>query len=353
VPEHLDQREPCPTLPDSLPFEPGAWFGERFAIAPAGDALLLPINPQVAELWVLTDDGCGFERRDEIRRFEGGRLGLPRASGRTASSYDGHLHWADARQRNHRSASIGGVTLRPGTLSWLGDDLLASPANLDFVAALDTGLPEPAPAEPIELPTPRDAVVFVRLPSGPDAELTLALIPVDALVVGDASQVHLRAVFPITAPTPTIAAYVDAPDGLQLIRASLEPEGPAWRTRSAVDEDLSVAVEAGRAAVRTELLARELPLDAHDLTVSPTGTHAAWAQPVGDTQTDSLHDSLEIFVLALASAGAEPVRMTDNRRRDGQPIFAGREGRLLLFTSGYRLTDFVDEIESLRALPIR
>ena len=88
--------------------------------------------------------------------------------------------------------------------------------------------------------------------------------------------------------------------------------------------------------------------------VSPTGSHAAWSQHVGndappDGPSEAGKDTAEIFVLALGSA-AQPLRMTDNDRRDDRPRFAGLDGRLLLFSTGYWVDDAFTEIESIRAL---
>jgi hypothetical protein len=349
TPDQLDQRSPCPALPDRLALDGG------FAIAPSGDALLIPSNSYIAELWTLTGERCGFERRDEIRRLEHGELGQPRAIGRTAASQTGRLRWADAKMQAFRSAHFAGIELRPDALRWVTDDIVVVPASLDFVfaaelrqqraseAAIEAGLPAPAlaPIDATQLPAPTEALVFLRIPPAEQKSgLELAVIPAGALVRGDSAPVNLRAAFPITGESPTIVTYVDSKDGLQLIRTSLAASGPAWQNGFAIEYDLAAAVEAGAAAINTEVLARELPLDAQELAVSPTGSHAAWAAPV--------EDSLEIVLLSLASPSEPPLRMTDNQRDDSGPFFAGD---LLLFYSEYRVDD-APALETLRALPI-
>jgi hypothetical protein len=343
TPDQLDVRLPCPALPDRLALDDG------FAISPTGDALLLPSNSYVAELWTVAGPGCELERRDEIRRLDFSALGQPRVVGRTATSQSGALAWADAKMRAYKRAGFGGVELRDDALRWLSDDVVVIPASLDFAAAaaakhqravdaaLEAGLPVPEPA-PVEASTPEpiEALVLVRLPAHEESEkLELALIPADALG-GSAS--HLRAAFPVG--DATVITQVDASGSSQLIRAKLPVSGPAWRDGHAVDYDLAAAVEAGRAALSPEVIARDIPLDASELVVSPTGSHAAWAAPVDDTQ--------EIFLLSLASADEQPVRMTENRRNDAAPSFAGG---LLCFTSEYRV-DEAPTLEALRALPI-
>jgi hypothetical protein len=339
VPSKLDERSACTALPDTLALDGG------FAIAPHGDAMLLPSNAYVADLWVLSGPGCGFERRDEIRRLDGGAFGQAHASGRTAESLAGRLNWADAKMRAYRSARLDGIDLRPDALRWVSDHIVVIPASLDFAlaaearaahalaAALEAGLPAPEPVV-TELPEPTEALVFVRLPPHEQMDsLELAVVPF---------ATNVRAVFPIAGETPTIVSYVDSPDGLQLLRTSLGESGPAWQDGLAMTYDLATAAAAGRAAITTELLARDIPLEAHELVVSPTGSHAAWTAPVDD--------DFEIFVLALNRPGETPTRMTDNDRRDFGPIFAGPE--LLLFYSDYIVDDALPAIESARALPI-
>lgn len=352
TPGNLQQRSPCPALPDRMALDGG------FAIAERGDALLIPSNSYVAELWTLAGDGCGFERRDEIRRLDFSALGQPRAIGRTAASQDGRLTWADLKLRAYRQARFGGFELRPDALRWVTDEIVVIPASLDFVraaedrqqraidAALEAGLPAPAltPIDASTLPAPVEALVFVRLPApAQTGSIELAVVPANALIGGDSAPPNLRAVFPIDGESPSVITYVDSTEGLQLIRTSLPASGPAWLDGLAVEYDLARAVEAGRAAVQATVLARDVPLDAHELTVAPTGNHAAWAAPVDG--------SLEIFLLSLASASETPVRMTDNARVDESPFFAGPDAKLLFFSSEYQVDD-APVFETLRALPI-
>lgn len=372
-PSKPSERLPCPALPDRLPLDEdlATSFATSLAIGSRGDALLIPRDSQVATLWVLTGEGCGFERGDEIRRLDRGALGDPRASGRTAAAIGGGLSWADAKQRRYRSARISGVELRPETLRWLDDDRVVVLASFDVAAAAAAAEPvEPAePREPIASFTPGtgliDALTFARLPApGREAELELVVVPVDALVDPVAGEpAHLRGVFPIAVQTPSVVAYLDSAAGLELILVSLGASEPAWQPLGD-DFDLALAVEAGRAAIVVRSLAHDIPLEAHELVVSPTGTHAAWAEPNGGAEpARGAGLNFDIVLLALGSSAAAPSRLTDNHRHDRRPIFgllgqarhsaiAGLDGRWLLFTSGYRADDALPEIEAVRAVAL-
>lgn len=370
----LDQRAACDALPETLALDDG------FAISPAGDALLIPSNQYIADLWVLTDDGCGFEKRDEIRRLGGGELGQPRANGRTATAHLGRVDWADANMRAFRQVSFAGVVPHDtDMLRWVSDDIVVVPAGLGFfeaasdrakrraAAASESGAieVEPAPVDPATLPDDREALLFIRLPPAKQqGPADLAVIPVDAILpeAGDPADLVIRGVFPIVGEAATVVALVLAPEGDKLIRVRLGESGPAWQNGLSIDYELAAAVEAGRDAIEVTVLTHDLPgltnkpeLFHGILAVSPTGSHAAWAAPFGAAmQGDSL-GNLEIVVLALdpeSAADPKPIRLTDNARRDARPRFAGKAGRTLIFDSVYPGTDTLPEVEALRALPL-
>jgi hypothetical protein len=318
------RRRPCDTLPDTLLLDGG------FAVAAAGDALLIPSNAYVADLWVLSGDGCGFEKRDEIRRLEAGALGQPRKSGRTATARNGRLMWADAKMRAYRHARVVGIDLHDDALRWLDDHTVVVAATLDFTAA-PTSMPGPLPAN-------GDALVFVRLPEpGVADELELTVVPLEA---GET----LRELFTLAEP-PAAVAWLDTPRGPGLIRVTLNPGADSWRNGLDPYYDLAVAARVGQQGSTREALTERLPTDALDLTVSPTGSHAAWATSGGEDQP-------EIFVLALGTPEAAPRRLTDNDRRDLRPRFAGDDGRLLIFDSLYPGSNELPAIESLRAVAV-
>src|SRR5690606_7672761 len=133
----LGQRAPCDALPDTLEFQ-GFKSDPGFAINPEGNAMLIPSNAYVADLWVLTDDGCGFEKRDEIRRLGAGELGQPRANGRTATASGGRVEWADAKMRSFRHVSFAGVVPHDAdALRWVSDEVVVVPAGLGFLATAE------------------------------------------------------------------------------------------------------------------------------------------------------------------------------------------------------------------------
>ena len=339
----LGERSPCPSLPDTLVLDGG------FTVASAGDALLIPRTAHVADLWVLTGDGCGFEKRAEIRRLDGGALGEPRASGRTAASQAGRVTWADAQMRAYRHASFAGVGMRPDALRWADDERVVIPAALNFADAIT----DPLTLEP--LPSDREAIVWVQLPAPEQhTSVELAVIPIDALLPGSSDPLALsvRDVFPIAAEPGSLVAValLDGPDGPSLVRAELASAGPAWQDGLAPAYDLTLAAQAGRVALTASPLAPELRDDlraAHDFTVSPTGSHAAWAAPYGEAGDPSL----EVVLLPLGP-GASPIRMTDNHRDDLRPRFAGTDGRWLIFDSVYAGSEKLPAVEAIRASPL-
>lgn len=346
------QRIPCATLPETLSLQSG------FAVAPAGDALLIPSDAWVADLWVLTGADCSFEKRDQIRRLDGGELGTPRASGRTAASAGGRLMWAETKLRSYRSIELDGVDLRPYELHWLADDLVVVPATLNFVVAaqarLDrmalaadpTGATMTAAIDPTTQPLPSEALVFVRFPppNQPD-ELRVAVVPIAALLpegegLADAS---IRSVHPLAAKPQSVALVIDTAAGPTLVRATIGPES-AWSNALAVDYDLAAASTQGKASLELEQLGR-LPEQIGEIEIAPDASHVAWAAAFGEAQH-------EIMLLRLGVEGATPMRLTDNDRSDIHPRFVG--GSHLIFDSSYD-DDADDEppaIEAVRALAI-
>jgi hypothetical protein len=337
-------RIPCTSLPDALSVD-------GFSVAPAGDALLIPTDAWVADLWVLSGPDCGFEQRDPIRRLDGGALGTPRASGRTAASAGGRLMWADAKMQRYRSIELDGVALRPDALHWLGDDLVVVPANLDFAVAAQaradrmalavdpTGATMTAPINPATQPLPSEALVFVELPA-PDVgdRLRVAVVPIAALLPSEADRLGatIRAVFPLEAPG-AVAVLVDGPAGPQLVRATIGPRD-SWPNAIAVEFDLAAAAGSSSAAITLEPLAK-LPAQIDDLAISPDARRVAWAAP---------SESAEIMLLALG-AQAEPVRLTNNDRPDAHPRFVGAH---LIFDSIYTADDELPSVEAVRALEV-
>jgi hypothetical protein len=363
-----EQYVPCSALPDTLSLQ-----GEGgFAVAPAGDALLIPSDRWVADLWVLSGPGCGFEKRDQIRRLDNLELGLPRASGRTAASLDGRLMWADAKMRRYRQLQVEGIDLHHGELHWADDETVVIPATLDFglaanararrmalAAAGDGPLPELEPIDPTTLPSPREALIFAKLPPPRQNEdMQVAVIPVDALLpaseIDDPSKLSIRDVFPLAKPAGPgeLIALVDAPDGSRLVRLTLTADAKPWRDVLAADYDLAAASEAGEGAVEVEVLAADLPHEAHDLAISPTGSHAAWAAPFGDAPSDAALGNFEIVLLPLGVEGATPTRLTDNDRSDLRPRFVGERGSMLIFDTSYAAADDLPAVEALRALAV-
>jgi hypothetical protein len=338
-----EQRIPCATLPETLSLDGG------FAVAPAGDALLIPTDAWVADLWVLTGADCSFEKRDPIRRLDGGALGHPRANGRTAASAGGRLMWADAKLRSYHSVELDGTLLRHDELHWLGDDLVLVPADLDFVVAaqarLDrmalaadpSGATMTAAVDPATQPQPTEALVFARLPppNGAD-ELRVAVVPVAALLAkgSETTGASIRTVHPLAGKLGSVAVVVDTAAGPVLVRVSIDLDKP-WLDALAIDYDLAAAL--GHASIELELLASGLPEQTHDLAVSPDAGHVAW------TADD------EIMLLPIGTPGATASRLTDNDRSDAHPRFVGSH---LIFDSTYTAADELPPVEAVRALAI-
>lgn len=338
-------RIACTTLPDTLPLDGG------FSVAPAGDAMLIPSDAWIAHSWVLTGPDCSFEQRDPIRRLDGGALGVPRASGRTAASAGGRLMWAHAKMRSHRSVELDGVALRGDALHWLDDELLVVPANLDFAAAAQaradrmalaadpSGATMSAPIDPATQPLPTEALVFVELPP-PEItdQLHTSVVPIAALLPSDLASAGatIRAVSPLAEPS-NVAVIVDGPAGPRLLRATIDRASP-WPNALAVDYSLAQASEAGKSSIEIEPLA-SLPVEIEDVAISPDLRHVAWATP---------SDRSEIVLLSLGGA-AEPTRLTDNDRRDARPRFIGGQ---LIFDSTYAPNDELPAIEAVHALEL-
>ena len=344
----LDRRNPCPSLPDTLELEGG------FVVAPAGDALLVPSDRWVAELWVLGDEGCGFEQRSPIRRLANGELGQPRAIGRTAEALDGALMWADAKMEAYRMLRVPGVTIHDRGLVWLSDDVVALPVTLDFGEAAQAraarmaaaqaeaqpgeggGEPSPEPAfDPATLPANRDALLLVRLPAAKQKDA------VEVALVGLGPDQAAIAITPPSGAGGVILEHADA-EGSHLSRTTLALEGQRWSDALAPEFDLAAALgESEFERVAT------LPAGIHDLAISPTGTRAAWTaefdQPEGE-------DPLRAHEIVVLTFGGEPERRTHNDFADTHPRFVGRNGELLVFDSARMATEELPMVTTLRAL---
>jgi hypothetical protein len=338
------QRIPCAALPETLSLDGG------FAVAPAGDALLIPSDAWVADLWVLTGAACSFEKRDQIRRLDGGELGHPRASGRTAASGGGRLMWANAKMQSYHAIAIDGVELRPGEMHWIGDDLVVVPAKIDFVVAaqarLDrmalaadpTGATMPAEVDPAMQPHPTEALVFVELPSPTETdEVRIAVVPMPALLTKstDVRATLIHTLHPLAGKPGSVAAVVDTSAGPVLVRAAIDPEKSATNAL-AIDYDLTAASALSSSTIELEQLAT-LPAQIREFAVSPDAGHIAW----------TLDE--EIMLLPLGVTDGAPTRLTDNDRSDSHPRFVGA---YLVFDSSYTAADELPSIEAVRALAV-
>lgn len=357
-----EQRLPCSTLPDTLAMPAMDGSAGGFVVAPAGDALLIPTDAWVADLWVLTGADCSFEKRDAIRRLDGGELGIPRASGRTAASAGGRLMWAEAKLRSYRSIELDGVALRPYELHWLADDLVVVPATLDFViaaqarldrmalAADPTGATMTAPIDPATQPPSSEALVFVRLPARDQAdELRVAVVPIAALLQDgeDPTGASIRSVHPLVAAAgsapqgSSVALVLDKTAGPTLVRAAIGASETPWPNALATDYDLAAASGPASVAIEIEPLA-SLPGPTLALAVAANNSHVSWVASFGETT--------EIMLLPLGVPGATAVRVTDNDRNDLNPRFVG--GSHLIFDSSHSAADELPTVEAVRALAI-
>lgn len=361
-----EQPIPCTTLPEtlSLPSMDGSAGG--FAIAPAGDALLIPSDAWVADLWVLTGADCSFEQRDLIRRLDGGALGVPRASGRTAASAGGRLMWADAKLQSYRSIDLDGVEPRPDELHWLTDDLVVVPAKLDFAVAAQarvdrialatdpTGATMTEAIDPATQPLPSEALLFARLPPANRAdELRVVVVPIAALLPEghDPIGASIDAVRSLAAKPGSVAVVIGTTAGTTLVRVTIgaEPnqDPGAWPNALAIDYDLASASAAGKASIELEQLA-SLPEPLREVAIAPDASHVAWSATFGET--DPLRANDEIMLLPLGVEGATPTRLTDNDRSDVHPRFVG--GSHLVFDSSYTVDGLLPPVEAVRALAI-
>jgi hypothetical protein len=374
-PDALDQRLACAGLPDTLSIPGG------MAVAPAGDALLIPTDRWVADLWVLSGPDCSFEKRDQIRRLESGELGVPRASGRTAQALRGGLLWADAKMRAYREIHVDGVELRDRELSWVDDQTVVVPAGLDHAraaaalarrlaaaavdpAALAGDVHEVAPVAPVDpstLPRDSEALVFVQLPAPQqDTHMQVAIVPAAVLLPGasDPTALKIRQLFALASSDAgmSVIVLIDTPEAARLVRVTLPPDTPLWHDVLADGYDLAGATRSVTAApgvVQVVALSGELPRETRDLAIAPTGSHAAWSAPFGDVNPDRPVANFEIMLLALGlEPPAQAQRVTDNDRGDLRPRFAGEHGQLLLFDSAYAGAPTLPELEAVRALPV-
>ncbi len=346
-------RSPCPTLPDTLRVDGG------FVVGPAGDALLIPSDRWVANLWVLTDDGCGFEERSPIRRLANGELGKPRASGRTAEVLDGALMWADAKMQAYRTLRLPGIELHERSLVWLADDVVGIPVTLDFAeaasaraermaqaaaAALPAG--EPAPEAPLPaidpstLPANRDALVLVRLPASKQKDV------IEVAVVSFELGQSARAITAIGTGDSAIVE-LEGPEGTRLVRATLPLAELAWSDALLPEFDLGAALGPSPSPSKIEPLAT-LPNAIHDLVISPSGKHAAWTAEFDDPVGEDPKRAHEIVVLTFAAG--QPTRLTVNDFADSSPRFGGKAGEFVIFSSTRMAAEDLPAVTTLRAL---
>jgi hypothetical protein len=360
-----EQRLPCASLPDTLAMPSMDGSAGGFAVAPAGDALLIPTDAYVADLYVLTGADCSFEKRDPIRRLDGGELGNPRASGRTASSAGGRLMWADAKLRSYHSVGLDGVELTPYELHWLADDLVVVPAKLDFAVAAQARLDRMALAadpsgatmteeiDPATQPLPSEALLFIRLPPPNVAdELRLAVIPIGALLSDGPhpTTTSIRTVHSLAAKPGSVAVVIDTTAGPVLMQATIDSSQgqDSWPDALAIDYDLAAASALGKASIALEQLAG-LPKHLVHLAIAPDASLVTWGQPFGGGGEPDWPDH-EIMLLPLGVEGATPTRLTDNARSDVHPRFVA--GSHLVFDSSYTAADELPTVEAVRALAI-
>jgi hypothetical protein len=356
-----EQRIPCASLPDTLSISSTDGSAVGLAVAPAGDALLIASDGWVADLWVLTGEDCSFEKRDPIRRLDGGELGSPRANGRTAASAGGRLMWAQARLQRYQSIALDGVLPRPYELHWLADDLVVVPATLDFVVAAQaradrmalaadpSGATMTAAIDPTTQPLPSEALLFARLPppNHPDT-LSVAVVQIAGLLPKgeDPAAASIRSVHPLADTPGSVAIVLDTTAGPTLVRATIGSEN-AWSNALAVDYDLTAASALGIASIELAQLAR-LPEQIHAITIAPDASHVTWAAAFGELAAPATN--YEIMLLPLGVEGAIPTRLTDNDRSDVHPRFVGKTH--LIFDSSYTTNDDLPAVDAVRAIAI-
>lgn len=337
-----DSRSPCTTLPDTLQLDGG------FALGPGGDALLIPSDRWVADLWVLGDDACGFEQRSPIRRLANGELGKPRANGRTAEAVDGAVMWADAKMEAYRTLRLPGVTTHDHALVWLSDDVVAVPVTLDFAEAAQARATRMAPTpelgvilelppiDPSTLPANGDALLLVRLPAAKQKDV----IEVALISVGVGQSVLALA---SVAPVGNAIVQLAGPEGASLSRVALPLTGAMWSDGLAIEFDLAAAVERGASGF--ERLA-VLPEGIHDLAISPEGKQAAWT---AEFQEPSSADPLQGHEIVVLTFGSEPQRLTTNDFADMHPRFVGDS---LIFDSTRMAAEDLPAVTTVRALSL-
>jgi hypothetical protein len=338
-----EQRIPCATLPETIAMD-GA-----FSVAPTGDALLIPTDAWIADLYVLTGADCSFEKRDPIRRLDGGALGLPRASGRTAASEGGRIMWADAKLRSYQSVALDGVAPRPFELQWLDDEVVVVPVTLDFVVAAQARLDrmalaaDPSGASMTEAIQPIIPATQPLPPADQAEELHVAAVPIEALLNqrNDAPAPTIHSVHPLASKPGSVVVVIVTAAEIALVRATIAPE--SWFDAHAIDYDLVAVGSLASTLSQFEQLA-SLPLDIRDVAISANASHVAWAAPLGG------NDNSEINLLELGVKGVVSTRLTDNDRRDAYPRFVG-SGHLV-FDSSYTADDDLPAIEAMRALAI-
>ncbi len=358
------ERVACSELPDTLPFEAGVRVG------PGGDALLIPSDAWVAQLWVREgDEGCGFVERDPIRRLANGELGQPRASGRTAEALAGGLMWADAKKQAYRSLQVPGIDVHESTLAWLDDDLVAVSVTIDYEAAaaaaasreteadaggepLDTAV---AAGEPLVPAPARDAVMLVRLPSRTASSDDAA---VEVVLLASEPGRALSTLWPVWsskgagegARASALIVRGSGGEGDELVRIELG-EGLAW-SNPLQPEWKPTTDLAGFTRVAS------LPADIEGLVVDRAGTHASWAAAFEGASDDEARRGHELVLLSLAGAPAGdgapavPRRLTSNEVADVRPRFAGPDQRWIVFESTRTAAEDLPAVTTLRGVAL-
>ena len=231
-----------------------------------------------------------------------------------------------------------------------------------MAAADPSGAGVPAEVDEDGVRASVEGLVFIRLPPPRESEeVFAAVVPADMLVPTpgeDSEQMAIRAVFPLPAASEgdklELMALIDRPSGTQLVRLSALAQGPVWRNVVAPDYDLDAATRAVTAkAIEFTLASDALPHQAHELTIAPDGSLAAWAAPVGEAPADRPLANFEIFTLALGQDGGAPVQVTDNQRADQGPRFVRNDaGMALVFDTSYAAAEKLPSVDALRVLPL-
>lgn len=338
------ERTRCSELPDTLPFADGIKVGPR------GDALLIPTDFWLAQLWVREgEQGCGFVARDPIRRLGDGEFGKPIASGRTAEAIAGGIEWADAKLQRTHSLRLPGVTTHAGSLAWLSDELVVVAATIDHAAARSLASPplDPAtpPLDPATLPPTHDALLLVRLPArGKDVPPEFALLPI-------APGFALESVWPIAPVGGVPSALIGlrrGPAGAELVRFDLVEGALAWTKLPSTQEPGAPPwVPPSEPASFT--IAATLPAGILSPTIDRAGRRAAWT---AEFEQFPGADPLAGHELVLLEFGQAPRRLGSNEFVDLHPRFAGPGDAWLVFDSTRRAAEDLPPVTTVRAVAL-